>query len=136
MNLFPLKEKFEDFKGDTHTFEIHLYKPEVGGYSLIAKEVLEEETSDRYEFRSYSGTSESLAYSKLIKKIQKNLSICYLKKENGDYILTHDKVKGRIGYNGIVVNGTFIPFEDLTNLIQTYEGFDIKIVIADSSDSF
>lgn len=131
---FPLEKEFEDFKCEKRTFEIKLYKPEIGGYSLIAREILDAESPDGYEFRSYSATSVSLAYTKLRKKINQDLSVRYLKNEDGQLSLTHDKINGKVGYNGIIVDGDFVPFEDLTDLIQTYEGFNIKIEISDPSN--
>ena len=48
--------------------------------------------------------------------------------------LTHDRLRGRISYGGVVVDGVFLPFKQLAELIQTYEGFQFDLKIVDSSD--
>ena len=48
--------------------------------------------------------------------------------------LTHDRLRGHISYGGVVVDGVFLTFEQLAELVQTYEGFQFDLKILDSSD--
>ena len=54
--------------------------------------------------------------------------------EDGRQSLTHDRLRGRISSGGVVVDGIFLTFEQLAELVQTYEGFQFDLKIVDSSD--
>lgn len=129
---FPLNEIVEDFAG-RRKFVIDLYEPSVGGFLLIAKEDLNSDDSNGYQFESYSEFNPVLALGKLRKKINKSLSIKYLEKTNGKLHPKHDELVGRIGYGGVIVEGIFIEFEDVSEMLQTYEGFQFKLTIAEPS---
>ena len=48
--------------------------------------------------------------------------------------LTHDRLRGRIDYGGVVVDGIFLTFDRFAELLQTYEGFQFDLKIIDSSE--
>jgi hypothetical protein len=54
--------------------------------------------------------------------------------QHGRLIVTHDRLRGHISYGGVVVDGIFLTFEQLAELMQTYEGFQFDLKIVDSSD--
>lgn len=62
-------------------------------------------------------------------KIRRGLATRYLSVEQGQRRLSHDSFKGRIGYGGVVVDGEFISFDELSYMLQTYEGFQISLTI-------
>jgi hypothetical protein len=76
----------------------------------------------------------SHALGELRKRIPKLLSIRHLAVQHGRMILTHDRLRGHISYGGVVVDGTFLTFEQLAELMQTHEGFQFDLKIVDSSD--
>ena len=67
-------------------------------------------------------------------RIRKMLSTRHLIKQDGRQSLTHDRLRGRISSGGVVVDGIFLTFEQLAELVQTYEGFQFDLKIVDSSD--
>jgi hypothetical protein len=40
-------------------------------------------------------------------------------------------MKGRVSYGGVVVDGEFISFEEFCSILDTYEGFQFSLTIAD-----
>jgi hypothetical protein len=74
------------------------------------------------------------ALGDLRKRISKLLSIRHLVERHGQLTLTHDRLRGHISYGGVVVDGVFLPFEQLAELLQTYEGFQFDLKVVDSSD--
>jgi hypothetical protein len=74
------------------------------------------------------------ALGDLRKRIPKLLSIRHLAEQHGQLIVTHDRLRGHISYGGVVVDGIFLTFKQLAELMQTYEGFQFDLKIVDSSD--
>ncbi|HOU97184.1 MAG TPA: hypothetical protein PLN06_11290 [Bacteroidales bacterium] len=121
---FPDREHFLDFSGKKREFEYLVHENDLG-YLIRAKE-----TKDiGYEFHAFSENNPYHALGEIRQKIRKRLSTRYLQKEGGKYHLYHDEAKGHISYGGVVIDGIFIPFEHLNEMIQTYEGFHIEIKI-------
>ncbi len=121
---FLPRECFLDFEGKEREFEYLVHENDMG-FMVRAKE-----TNDiGYEFHAFSETNPFTALGEIRQKIRKRLSTRYLQKKEGGYHLYHDEAKGQIGYGGIIVDGVFIPFEQLNEMIQTYEGFYIEIRI-------
>jgi len=126
---FPLKEECEDFAGRTRTFKVNQDNLP-WGYGVFAVE--EAEGDDGYEFRAFSPVDVFHALGNLRHKIRKLLSVRHLSTEGGRS-LTHDRLRGRVSYGGVVVGGQFLTFEQLAEMIQTYEGFQFDLKIVDSS---
>ena len=85
-------------------------------------------------FRAFSVVDPFHALGDLRKQIRKLLSIRHLVERHGRLSLTHDRLRGHISDGGVVVDGTFLTFEQLAELVQTYEGFQFDLKIVDSSD--
>jgi hypothetical protein len=80
-----------------------------------------------------SDTDPYLALYRLRQTIRRELSIRYLQPGGGRLGLSHDELKGRIGYGGLAVDGEFVSFADLVELIQTHEAFHISLQILDGT---
>jgi len=128
---FPSSEEFTDFTGRKRKFTLEQF-PVPFGYGVCASEDVEGD--DGYVFRTFSTVDPFQALGDLRKRIRTLLSIRHLVEQDGRLSLTHDRLRGRIDYGGVVVDGIFLSFDRLAELLQTYEGsqFDLKII--DSSD--
>lgn len=130
---FPIAEDFIDSAGKPRQFQISLYKM-VGGDCRV--EAIEVAAKDGYRFDVYSPiTSDPAigsALGKLRGKIRKLLSTRYLRIDGtGTKSLTHDELRGQISSGGIVVDGSLLRFDDLASILQTHEGFQIRIHIGE-----
>lgn len=121
---FPKKDRFYDFEGKEREFGYLIHETGTG-FSVMAKETKE----IGYVFHAFSETNPFNALGELRQKIRKRLSTRHLQKEESGYQLCHDEAKGQIGYGGVIIDGVFISFEQLNEIIQTYEGFYIEIKI-------
>lgn len=128
---FPRTDEFVDFAGKTRKFIVKLDELAVG-YCVMAVEDVE--GNDGYEFAAFSSVDPFHALADLRKRIPKLLSVRHLIKRDDTLSLTHDRLRGRIAYGGVVVDGIFLPFDELAELLQTYEGFQFDLKIVDSSD--
>ncbi|MHB0958287.1 MAG: DUF7713 domain-containing protein [Pirellulaceae bacterium] len=129
---FPATEEFVDFAGNTRTFNLQHYVVPGGGYGVTATEDVAGD--EGYVFRAFSVIDAFHALGDLRKRIPKLLSIRHLVERHGRITLTHDRLRGHISFGGVVVDGIFLTFEQLAELVQTYEGFQFDLKIVDSSD--
>jgi hypothetical protein len=128
---FPRTEEFTDFAGRTRKFTVEQF-PVPSGFGVCASEDVEGD--DGYVFRAFSTVDPFHALGDLRGRIRKLLSVRHLMEKDGDLSLTHDRLRGRIAYGGVVVDGIFLTFDKFAELIQTYEGFQFDLKIVDSSD--
>lgn len=128
---FPSSEESIDFAGRTRKFTLEQY-PVPLGYGVCASEDVEGD--DGYVFQTFSVVDPFHALALLRNKIRKLLSVRHLVEQNGRLSLTHDRLRGRIDYGGVVVDGIFLTLDQLAELLQTYEGFQFDLKIVDSSD--
>jgi len=128
---FPRTEEFVDFAGHTRKFTVKLHELPPG-FSVTAVE--EAEGDDGYVFKAFSPVDPFHALVDLRKRIPKLLSVRHLVKRDGRMSMTHDRLRGRISSGGVVVDGIFLDFDQLAELLQTYEGFEFDLKIVDSSD--
>jgi len=128
---FPSSEEFTDFAGRTRKFTLEQY-PVPLGYGVCASEDVEGD--DGYVFRAFSTVDPFQALGDLRKRIRKLLSIRHLVERDGRLSLTQDRLRERIDHGGVVVDGIFLTFDQLAELMQTYEGFQFDLKIIDSSD--
>jgi hypothetical protein len=129
---FPLRESFVDCCGRAREFIIDLSRSDDQRF-LTAVEATD--APGRYEFEAMSEADPYLALGRLRGTIRRGLSTRYLQSNGGRLGLSHDALKGRIAYGGIAVDGQFVSFPELIELIQTYEGFHISLEIRDPLDS-
>ncbi len=132
--FFPTRETFQDFAGRQREFVIDLVPPMLNGYFLRAREVTNSELDEGYQFATYSPVAPFIALGMLRGKIREGLATRYLSREHGTLSLGHNKLKGRVGYEGIVVDGEFISFEMFCAILDAYEGFNISLEISDPYD--
>ncbi|HYH79948.1 MAG TPA: hypothetical protein VEX86_09120 [Longimicrobium sp.] len=126
---FPLREAFVDCRGETREFLIDFTRSD-DHRSLRAVEM--SDAHGRYEFTAMSEADPYLALYRLRGTIRRELATRYLQSNGGRLALSHDELKGRIGYGGLAIDGKFVSFADLVELIQTYEGFNISLQIHDA----
>lgn len=129
--LFPHRESFVDCRGIKREFVIDFVRSDDQRF-LRAVEAVDNE--GRYEFTAMSETDPFLALGKLRQTIRRELSTRFLQGEGGDLELAHDEVKGRLAYGGVAVDGQFVSFDDLLQLLEPYEGFEFHLRITDPAD--
>jgi hypothetical protein len=128
---FPRRESFVDCRGVAREFVIDFARSDDHRF-LTAVEAAD--SDGRYEFSAMSETDPFLALGRLRQTIRSALSTRYLSSGNGRLELSHDVLDGRIAYGGVAVDGQFVSFADLVELIQTYEGFQFALRIVDPDD--
>lgn len=128
---FPRTEEFVDFSGKTRKFTVKLDPTPIGHCVSAVEDV---KGDDGYAFRAFSSVDPYQALADLRKRIPKLLSIRHLVKRGGRLSLTHDRLRGRVSSGGVVVDGIFLTFEQLADLVQTYEGFQFDLKIVEASD--
>jgi len=132
---FPTSESFPDFTGKRREFVIEL-EVQSRGYFLRAQEKRRSGEEGGYTFAAYSPVDPFFALGLLRDKIRKGLATRYLLVvEHGRRTPSHDRLKGHIGYGGVVVDGEFIAFEELCSILDTYEGFQFSLTIVDPYDA-
>lgn len=130
--VFPRTETFHDCCGSLREFQVHLNTTE-GGHFVRAVEV-----SDRaggYEFAAHHAASPFVALGILRGRIAEGLATRYLTLENGRRNLGHDKAVGHIGYGSVVIDGEDVSFDELTSMLQTYEGWRFELRVIDPFDT-
>lgn len=128
---FPNSEEFIDFAGNKRRFTLSV-STEPHGFWLYAIE--NPDSKGGYMFTAYSPVDPYQALWRLRKKVPKLLSVRHLAEENGKLTMTHDRLRGRVGYGGVSVDGQFIEFQDFLEMLQTYEGFQFDLRIRESSE--
>jgi hypothetical protein len=126
---FPVEDTFLDFSGSERHFEYRVYKTSVG-YSINARE----KTGGGYEFESFSATNPFDVLGELRGKIKKRLSTRYLHHADDHLQLSHDEAKGHISSGGVMIDGRFVSFDQLAEIMQAYEGFMFHLRICDLSN--
>jgi len=123
---YPMEETFRDCRGAERIFVITA-KRFASKYFITATE--RNSKGEGYEFAT-SSTDPYAALGQLRSKIRKGLATRYLSYEQGRRFPSHDEIKGRIGFGGVVIDGEFMSFKDFAEMLQTHEGwrFCLKIV--------
>ena len=127
--FFPHTETYIDASGTNREFVLTLREVgDGGGYVVTA---IEPDVENGYEFEAYSETNPFNALTIVRSKIQRGIATKYLSLEKERTVLRFDEFQGRIGFGGVVIDGKFIPFVELCELLQVYEGFSINVSITD-----
>jgi hypothetical protein len=99
----------------------------------------EEEGDDGvgYEFGAYSETTPSAALGRLREKLYRGLATRHIAGVQGDYRMTHDKLRGRITWDSehglvLVVDGIPLSLDDFSSILASHEGWDFVMQITDS----
>lgn len=128
---FPLVETFQDCCGDTRHFEVTVHVTD-GGYFLRASEIRPE--GEGYAFASHHSTSPWVALGVLRQRIAEGLATRYLVAQESGRRFGHDRAVGHVGYGCVVIDGEKISFDELTDMLQSYEGWRFEIRIDDGFD--
>lgn len=129
--FFPHTETYLDASGINREFVLNLREVMGdGGYIVTA---IETDVEDGYEFESYSETNPFNALASVRSKIRRGLATKYLLLEEDRVALRFDEFQGRIGSGGVIIDGQFITFAELCEMLQVYEGFSITLSITNPS---
>lgn len=96
------------------------------GFCVVATEI---KGSPGYEFKSAVCATPYIAYLDVYEKIQLALKQKYLVPSGEKAELLADELAGRINHEGVVVDGKQITFEQLRELLSSYEGWPISLKI-------
>jgi hypothetical protein len=131
--IFPMTESYRNAAGKTIEFSINV-EDLVSGFTATAMET-DKSKGKRigYHFHVWSTTLNEALY-KIRGKIRKNLSIKYLDEADGQTVLTHDELVGRITTSDesetvLEVDGRKVDVEEFWKLLSTYEGYEVSLVI-------
>lgn len=125
---FPRTEAVTDCCGLSRRFEVILTTSD-GGFFLRARE--EREETGGYQFAAHHPSSPWVALRLLRGRIAEGLATRYLIREEGVRRLGHDRAVGHVGCGCVVVDGEEISFEELTDLLQSHEGWGFELRIQD-----
>lgn len=120
----PKARTYTDCTGRAIEFVHDVHEMRGMGFHISA---IESGGSPGYEFKSAVCASPYIAYLDVHEKIQAELKQKYLVPADGDINLLSNELAGRVGYGGIVVDGKRITFEQLTKLLETYEGWEFSL---------
>ncbi len=129
LDEFPMVETYTDSAGNRREFDVDLFDTP-GGYLATARE---RDREHGYEFQAMAEVRPSRALWTLRTKIRKGLAIRYLERTEFGWDFTHDEAEGHIELDGLVIDGEFIPFEELARMLAVYEGFRLRLQITDAS---
>lgn len=148
ITLEPFRNGIYDFtgiRGRKHKFMIHKIIHPVGiGYQAV--EVTENNTPGfRVEVLDELDCNQSDLFNKLEAKIKKTLFKRYLKSvssPNGSKhtVFKTDEVVGRLEYDDndknhkVIIDGKPFSWDELGQMLNTYEGFQFKLKIYDITD--
>jgi hypothetical protein len=128
---FPASDEYTDFAGKKRMFDLELTELPFG-YVCIARESGIE--GEGFQFKAFSRIDPFECLSNLRTKIPKVLSVRHLIQEQGSLQPGHDRLRGRITSGGVVIDGRFLTFLQLEEMMQTYEGFQFDLRFVDPSD--
>lgn len=128
---FPDSDEYVDFAGRVRHFTLRLVEL-ASGFRLTAIENTESENG--YQFDTYSRSDVAEALGDMRKKVRRLLSVRHLIEEDGQLHPTHDRLRGRIGHGGVIIDGTFLAFDELSAMLQTYEGFQFDLTLVEPTD--
>ena len=132
---FPIHESVEDALGREIHFIITSESVELG-HILTARE--EGRDGMGYEFSGFSESSPYNALFDLRGKMHRALAVRHITRRGTRYQMLHDTLRGRISWsqdNGLalIVDGIPLNIDDLRQILETHEGWQFRLEIADAS---
>lgn len=132
---FPIRDSVEDAFGRERSFLITSH-PVALGFTLRASE--EGKEGMGYEFSAFSETSPYNALFSLRDKMHRSLATRHITRCGSRYQMLHDTLYGRITWseeNGLtlIVDGIPLDLDDLREILETHEGWQFRLEIADPS---
>ncbi len=127
------RESFTDCADKRREFDLSIHALPGHGFSGFAHEVTEREDGG-YQFRSFAEGSLTLALARLRGTVRAGLAQRYLIRHEDVLEMPLDRLKGRIDYDGVVVDGKLLDWSALQSLLSTYEGWDFELKIPFESE--
>ena len=130
---FPFREEFTDCAGQTRPFVISYFHASLG-FGVQAEE--EGKNGQGFFFREFDATSPYLALGRLRGRIQKALATRHIEeRDRGNFQATHRTLRGRISYSddevAFVIDGKLLTLRQFGKMVETYEGFEFRLDIAE-----
>ena len=127
--FLPRVESFQDCTGRTRSFNITQGQQPEG--VLVTASEIDPPQMPGYEFAVWSSTMGN-ALGLLRLKIKEGISRRYLGIDTGRGVemLTHT-VRGMLDYGGVVVDGRVLSYDQLLQVLSSFEGSAIEIKITD-----
>lgn len=94
------------------------------GFCVVASEI---KGNPGYEFKSAVCATPYMAYLDVYEKIQSAMKQKYLNPTSEKVELLTNELTGKVSNDGLVVDGKAITFEQLRELVASYEGWSISI---------
>lgn len=131
---FPMREEAEDYAGKARAFVITCEETGLG-FTVRAEE--EGGRGSGYEFAAFSETSPYSALGRLRQKMYRGLAMRHITGSAGGYRMLHDKLSGRITFDGeagvvLVVDGIALGIDDFASILTSHEGCGFEIQIVDA----
>ena len=132
---FPIRESVEDALGKERSFLITNHFSGLG-YTLTASEEGKEGLG--YEFSAFSETSPYNALFNLRDKMCRSLAMRHITRRGSRHQMLHDTLRGRITRSqddglALIVDGIPLDLDDLREILETHEGWQFRLEIADAS---
>ena len=125
LGRFPEVHKFIDCAGCERVFRISVYGNEGSGYGFRAIEVVD--ADEGYEFSAFSGAGPIEAFTEVVDKIRTALARRFLNPKSSKPELLTDEAQGHVSYGGVVIDGRFVSWDELAEMIQEHEGWEFKL---------
>jgi hypothetical protein len=131
---FPMREVVEDYAGRERVFVITCHE---GGLGFTVRATEEGRGGTGYEFAAYSETSPYSALGRVRDKMRRGLATRHITGAPGDYLMTHDQLRGRISSDReagvfLVVDGIPLTMEDVAQVLSTHEGWAFALSLVDA----
>lgn len=123
---FP--ESFTDCAGIRRQFNLEVRLAPSGCYVARAYEVTSSEHGG-YIFTASSEGGAGLALARLRSKVWQGLAQRFLINDGTVVQLPFERIRGRISYDGVVVDGRLLSWDEFLKLLQPYEGWEFELRI-------
>lgn len=120
----PKIRTYTDCTGRQIKFQHAIHTHDDRGFHITAAEV---GGNPGYEFNSAMCATAYIAYLDVHKQIETNLKQKHLVVSDNKVSILANELAGRVGYGGLIVDGKHITFDQLRELISSYEGWEVSL---------
>ncbi len=106
---FSARETFSDCVGAQRHFDIEIHHLPNHGFAASAREVTAA-AHGGYEFRAFAEASVTLALARVRGKVRQGLAQRFLIREGRNLEMPFERVRGRIDFEGVVIDGEFLTW--------------------------